>query len=170
MGHWPLRPPRPPTAKSTGTTRSINKAIWTLPTLFTSPERQRQVVTWDNYGSQSDWYVCIYEAPKLAKSLTLPRALSRQLRRLRRPRRRDYTLLPRLLLGLLHATHTPRLSRRRALAPEVLHLGGEYRVPQDPGESPCRRGPARGGQQGLLLHQGEVVLLQQQVPEIHPPS
>lgn len=107
--------------------------------------------------------------PKLAKSLTFPRALSRQLRRLRRPRRRDYTLLPRLLLGLLHATHTARLPGWRALAPEVLHLGGEYRVPRDPGESPCRRGPARSGQQGLLLHQGEVVLLQQQVPEIYSP-
>lgn len=107
------------------------------------------------------------EPPTLRMSLMFPCTLSRRLRRLRRPRRGDTALLPRLLLGLPHATHTPWLPGRRALAPEVLHLGGEYRQPRDPREPPRRCGQACGGQQGLLLHQGKTILLQQQLQETH---
>lgn len=103
------------------------------------------------------------------KHLTFRRTLSRRLRRLRRPRRGEASLLPRLLLGLPHPTNPPRLPGRRALAPELLHLGGEHRQRRDPREAPRRCGPARGRQQGVLLHQGEALLLQQQVPQIHPP-
>lgn len=109
------------------------------------------------------------QPPELAKEPKVSSYLSRRLRRLRRPRRRVTALFPRLLLGLPHPTDPPRLPRRRALAPKMLHLGGECRQPRDPRETPCRRTPARRRQQDLLFHLWQALLLQQRVPQIHCP-